>query len=231
MHRKSRFDITSEPVASDPVRHWVEFWVVGFATYSEHGDVSNLTRIGREDDSGRGCIHDGTRPLKSSQTWLVARRWESRPGRGKTGPVWTGSGGHLPKDRFKVQVTIYTAKLSPWPTKQTQPLVNVCKHVKQCSQYFSPLLNSSKPDSDFPYHQTDISLTVNTNNILFNSIITTSGSQVTFRGPDLDSAKAFSDDHISQSNWTWLKLSIGWKDGFMIWSHISLVGTKRLCFA
>jgi hypothetical protein len=77
--------------------------------------------------------------------------------------------------------------------KRTHPLVNVCKPVKQCQKYLRPFLNSSPPDSDFPYHQADISLTASTNNILFNSIITTSGSQVTFRGPDLDFAKAFTE--------------------------------------
>jgi hypothetical protein len=110
-----------------------------------------------------------------------------------------------------------------------QPLVNVCKPVKNWQKYFRVFLNSSPPDSDFPYPKADIALTTSTDDILFTSTITTSDSQVTFRDPDLDYAKAFSDHRVSQNNWTRRSLSIGWKDAFVILSHISPMATKRLC--
>jgi hypothetical protein len=49
-HRKSRFEITSELVASDPLQLSAESRVVRFAVRSEHEDASNLTRMRQKED-------------------------------------------------------------------------------------------------------------------------------------------------------------------------------------
>jgi hypothetical protein len=151
---------------------------------------------------GHGCVN-ATFPIKSNITCgerMGTTAWlrENRSSANDVRP--TSSKGQVHGPSYDLYGKIKSLAEKEGLRTQAQPFVNVCKPVKPCQKYYSLLLNSSPPDSDFPYHHADISLTATTNNISFTIIITTSGSQVTLRDLDLDYAQAFSEDRVSQSN-------------------------------